>query len=612
MLQLPQNWSKQEKIDRANMVIDCLGLDKCRDTIIGDQYMRGVSGGERKRVSIGHELLTNPSVILLDEPTSGLDSTTALKLMHTLRMLASGGRSIVTSIHQPSSRLYQQCDKLLLLAEGKTVYYGDAHVAPHWFARYGQPVPFGVSTSDHILDIACGDLPGYGAAESREIRISMVQRFTERTVGTGRSGILPADLGSDAVLGAQEAVRGRLALNASLSRDNSSAQASAPPVLRGESAKSLRRVGEVELGDGAGMGIGSVAETDMLEGGDGGTSGDSTGTSTAHTAGTMGKHVVDSDAIGIEIGDDGVADQQDTGADQKDEEEHTGPEGKVWGASWIDQVRYLSSRSVKTRRFSALSWQRVCETVIVGVLSGLFWFQLGATTLTPQVALDLGGVLFFEMLFLSFTALFQAIFNYPSEFSMVVKERQSGMYRLSAYYISRSLSDLPMDCLLPTILSIIIYFMAGLRLEPGAFFSNWWAVLLSVLIAQSAGLLIGASLKNVKNCLAVATVSMLIFMLVGGFYVRSMPVWIGWLKYCSFIYWGWNLLLKIEFSGRDMDPSACNGIDPCGVAASGTFPIDVNEPVTKEVCILISMLIFLRLVTYHVLNVKTTFKQKSG
>lgn len=74
--------------------------------------MRGVSGGERKRVSIGHELLINPSVVFLDEPTSGLDSTTALRLMHTLRSLASGGRTIVTSIHQPSSRLYRQMDKV--------------------------------------------------------------------------------------------------------------------------------------------------------------------------------------------------------------------------------------------------------------------------------------------------------------------------------------------------------------------------------------------------------------------------------------------------------------------------------------------------------------------
>lgn len=86
----------------------------------------GISGGERKRVSIGHEIITNPSIVMLDEPTSGLDSTTALHLLVTLRQLAEGGRAICTTIHQPSSRLYRQLNKLMLLADGHVMYYGDA------------------------------------------------------------------------------------------------------------------------------------------------------------------------------------------------------------------------------------------------------------------------------------------------------------------------------------------------------------------------------------------------------------------------------------------------------------------------------------------------------
>ena len=74
------------------------------DTIIGGFFRRGISGGERKRVSIGHELLINPALLLLDEPTSGLDSTTALHLLVTLKQLAQGGRAVATTIHQPSSR----------------------------------------------------------------------------------------------------------------------------------------------------------------------------------------------------------------------------------------------------------------------------------------------------------------------------------------------------------------------------------------------------------------------------------------------------------------------------------------------------------------------------
>ena len=90
----------------------------------GGFFQRGISGGERKRVSVGHELLINPSIILLDEPTSGLDSTTAMNLVSTLCQLAAGGRAVITTIHQPSSRLYQQLDKLLLLSDGHAMYYG--------------------------------------------------------------------------------------------------------------------------------------------------------------------------------------------------------------------------------------------------------------------------------------------------------------------------------------------------------------------------------------------------------------------------------------------------------------------------------------------------------
>ena len=91
----------------------------------GGFFRRGISGGERKRVSVGHELLINPSIILLDEPTSGLDSTTAMNLVSTLCQLAAGGRAIIATIHQPSSRLYQQLDKLLLLSDGHAMYYGE-------------------------------------------------------------------------------------------------------------------------------------------------------------------------------------------------------------------------------------------------------------------------------------------------------------------------------------------------------------------------------------------------------------------------------------------------------------------------------------------------------
>jgi ABC-type multidrug transport system ATPase subunit len=156
LLRLPRQMSKAAKLERVSTVITALGLDKCKNTIIGSYFRRGISGGERKRVSVGHELLINPSIVLLDEPTSGLDSTTALQLVESLRALASGGRAIITTIHQPSSRLYQLLDKLMLLCDGHVMYYGKAHMAADWFHKLGFTLPYGTNVADFILDLASG------------------------------------------------------------------------------------------------------------------------------------------------------------------------------------------------------------------------------------------------------------------------------------------------------------------------------------------------------------------------------------------------------------------------------------------------------------------------
>ncbi|KAK8554402.1 hypothetical protein V6N12_031365 [Hibiscus sabdariffa] len=96
----------EQKKERATSVISELGLVRCQNTVIGGTFFRGISGGERKRVCIANEILLNPSLLLLDEPTSGLDSTTALHIVQMLRSIARSGRTVVTTIHQPSSRLF--------------------------------------------------------------------------------------------------------------------------------------------------------------------------------------------------------------------------------------------------------------------------------------------------------------------------------------------------------------------------------------------------------------------------------------------------------------------------------------------------------------------------
>jgi ABC-type multidrug transport system ATPase subunit len=101
--QLPKSMSDESKREYVLQIIAELGLNKAKDTMIGDERRRGVSGGERKRCNIGVELIKSPSCLFLDEPTSGLDSFQAQSVMGAMRTLSANGRTVVASIHQPSS-----------------------------------------------------------------------------------------------------------------------------------------------------------------------------------------------------------------------------------------------------------------------------------------------------------------------------------------------------------------------------------------------------------------------------------------------------------------------------------------------------------------------------
>lgn len=120
--------------------------------------MRGISGGERKRTSIGYEILVDPSLLLLDEPTSGLDSTSANNLLRVLQNLAKAGRTIITTIHQPSSRIFYMFDKLLLISEGFPIYHGKASDSMGYFSSLGFVPEIAMNPAEFLLDLATGQV----------------------------------------------------------------------------------------------------------------------------------------------------------------------------------------------------------------------------------------------------------------------------------------------------------------------------------------------------------------------------------------------------------------------------------------------------------------------
>lgn len=150
-LRLPASLTKEEINSIVDGTITEMGLHDCADRMIGNWHLRGISGGEKKRLSIALEILTRPLLLFLDEPTSGLDSAAAFFVVQTLRNVALDGRTVISSIHQPSSEVFALFDDLFLLSGGETVYFGEAKMAVEFFAEAGFRCPSRRNPSDHFL-----------------------------------------------------------------------------------------------------------------------------------------------------------------------------------------------------------------------------------------------------------------------------------------------------------------------------------------------------------------------------------------------------------------------------------------------------------------------------
>eukprot|EP00268_Persea_americana_P001450 TRINITY_DN10449_c1_g1_i2.p1 TRINITY_DN10449_c1_g1~~TRINITY_DN10449_c1_g1_i2.p1 ORF type:complete len:661 (-),score=57.66 TRINITY_DN10449_c1_g1_i2:408-2390(-) len=487
LLRLPDTLSRAEKVEHADLVIGELGLGRCRNSMIGGPLFRGISGGEKKRVSIGQEMLVNPSLLLLDEPTSGLDSTTALRILATVKRLASGGRTVVTTVHQPSSRLYHMFDKVVLLSEGHPIYYGYASTALDYFSSIGFSTSVTVNPADLLLDLAHGIAPQCDSmhhgdqGEQKSVRELLITAY-DKNIATR----LKAELCLPDVNGY------------SYTREPSAWNAA----------------GKTEQ----------------------------------------------------------------------------------WGTSWCQQFKVLLKRGLKERRHEAFNKLRIFQVISVATLAGLLWWHTPISHIQDRIAL-----LFFFSVFWGFFPLYNAVFTFPQERAMLIKEQSSGMYRLSSYFLARMAGDLPMELALPTAFVVIIYWMGGLKPDPASFILSLLVVLLSVLVSQSLGLAFGAILMDVKQATTLASVTTLVFLIAGGYYIQQIPPFIIWLKYLSFSFYCYKLLLGVQFADNDYyecspGGSLCRVVDFPAVKSVGL------AHKWMDVCIMVLMLIGYRLVAYLALH----------
>ncbi|KUF99510.1 Dynein light chain 1 [Phytophthora nicotianae] len=140
-LSLPNSVVMTDIHSRVESVMDAMGLGACRNTLVGDIFRKGLSGGQKRRLSIAIELLSNPSILILDEPTSGLDSSSAHNVMKYILKLCGEGKNVLCTIHQPSSLVYDMFTNVIVLSLGQIVYCGSrSNMIPH-FASIGFNCP---------------------------------------------------------------------------------------------------------------------------------------------------------------------------------------------------------------------------------------------------------------------------------------------------------------------------------------------------------------------------------------------------------------------------------------------------------------------------------------
>eukprot|EP00186_Timspurckia_oligopyrenoides_P002085 CAMPEP_0182443060 /NCGR_PEP_ID=MMETSP1172-20130603/1902_1 /TAXON_ID=708627 /ORGANISM="Timspurckia oligopyrenoides, Strain CCMP3278" /LENGTH=731 /DNA_ID=CAMNT_0024638225 /DNA_START=114 /DNA_END=2309 /DNA_ORIENTATION=- len=476
--------SKDEKLRRMNDVIRRLGLSHCEHTQIGNQSARErISGGERKRVNIANELLTNPSILILDEPTSGLDSNTALTVVRLLKEIASEGKTIVTTIHQPSSQMFAEFDKLLLLAEGHVVYFGEAAKAVEYFASIGFECPYGYNPSDYFLQLLTEeDLNGGVPIKSR-----LKEEWKKR-----QDVLFPRNHESDGV-NRQKSLKDKvLEKSDQILKKLSNAKSSSQNVLDENNGKS-------------------------------------------HKLSALFH-------------------------DSK------------YPVSWWRQFVVLSERAFRQKRGDHFKWIPFSQYFVVTMLVSIVWFQMNDLESSIN---DRIGLLFFAGVFWGFSSMFSALFTLPSERGVIAKDRASGSYAMSAYYLAKTTVELPIDLVYPLFFCIVVYWMTGLSSTFYKFIVFIIVIIADVLAAQSLGYFVSALVMDVKKAQVILTCLILGSMLVSGYYVNNnnIPDWVGWLRYVSFVQYAFMSLILNEFNGELFE---CDAKNPT-IYSNGSTICPVND-----------------------------------
>lgn len=153
-MRLPASVTKEQLDAKVDTLLDELGLTECANVLIGGPLIKGISGGQRKRTSVGVELITDPTLLFLDEPTSGLDSFSSFSLINLLKRVAAHNCTILLTIHQPSSETFFLFDSVIFMKEGRILYQGPVTSIVPYYAKFGYNCPSNYNPADFVMSLS--------------------------------------------------------------------------------------------------------------------------------------------------------------------------------------------------------------------------------------------------------------------------------------------------------------------------------------------------------------------------------------------------------------------------------------------------------------------------
>ncbi|PNW85044.1 hypothetical protein CHLRE_03g169300v5 [Chlamydomonas reinhardtii] len=514
-LKLPSSMTAAQKSQRAMEVAQLLNLHKSLDSVVGSSMIKGISGGEKRRLSLGMEMVTEPAVLFLDESSSGLDSFTAFKVVHILRSVAHlHGRTVVCSIHQPSSEVFHLFDDLVVLAAGQIIYLGQVQDMVGYFGALGYHCPNYTNPADYLFmevlnaPAAAGDdteaAPQADGANGHGHHLPRLPHLPSLPHRHGH-----AAAGHDAEAG-KHAAEAEAEAEAAAKAALSAAEAA-------HAAEEQRIASLIAAWDGSPQ------------------------AAALHRSLTSRRAA---EAAGIsKLAESAVA------------------------PFWL-QAPLLARRALLNAWRNPLVFRgKLAQTVFLSLVVGLIYLQVSDDLAGVQ---DRQGSLFFLVVEGLFGSVMGILTVFGSEKPVFQREFGTRLYGLPAYFISRWLVELPSHIILPVLFSCICYFMIGYQATAAHF--GWFA--LTMVLMDNSGAALGIFVSCLFNDLSVALSVMPMFLLplmvFSGFFVNSdtIPPYFTWIQYISPMRYGYIALAKNEFAGLQIN---CSPDESCPPGYNGAM-----------------------------------------